>query len=450
MNKNSLSIEYRNVAELLAYSGNLRNHNRAQKRKILACLKKFGQVLPIAIDPNNVVIDGHAVLKAWEELGNDQIAVIVVRGRNPDDIRALRLALNRISEEAKWNQPALRTELKGLIEISYDMSITGFDQVEIDMVLATDDSPSGAVEDVPPEPDPSTPAVSKLGDLWILGTHRIICGDSRNAATLALLMGSTSAQMVFTDPPYNLAVRTISGLGKHKHREFAMASGEMLPPQFTGFLQTTLGTTMLHVKDGGLAYVCMDWKHQRELLTAADNLGLRQMNLCVWAKTNPGMGSFYRSSHELIHIFKKGDAPHVNNWELGKKGYSRSNVWHYRGMNVPGAERDELLALHPTVKPLALVSDAIKDVTHRNDVVLDSFLGSGTTVIAAEITGRRCYGVELDPLYVDTVIRRWQAQTGGQAVLAGTKTTFDELEERGSQTQQLLLPPPAHSSDEEN
>ena len=206
---------------------------------------------------------------------------------------------------------------------------------------------------------------------------------------------------------------------------------------------------MLHVKDGGLAYVCMDWKHQRELLTAADNLGLRQMNLCVWAKTNPGMGSFYRSSHELIHIFKKGDAPHINNFELGKSGRSRSNVWNYRGMNIPGSERDELLALHPTVKPRALVADAIKDVTRRNDVVLDPFLGSGTTVIAAEDTGRRCYGVELDPLYADTIIRRWQSHTGGQAVLAGARITFDALEERGSEMQQLLLPPPTHSSDEE-
>lgn len=449
MNKNSLFIEYRNVAELLAYPGNLRVHNRSQKRKLRACLQKFGVVTPIIINDDNVVVDGHAVLKEWTELGNDQIPVVVVRGRGSLDVRALRLALNRIPQDAKWNQPQLKAEVQDFLEIAYDVSITGFDQVEIDMVLATDDVPSGAVEDAPPRPNPNALAVSKLGDLWILGKHRITCGDSRNAATLARLMGSTAAQMVFTDPPFNVPVRTISGLGKHKHREFEMASGEMTRDEFTLFLQTFLEGALVHLRDGGLAYVCMDWKHQWELLTAADNLGLRQMNLCVWSKTTPGMGSFYRSSHELIHIFKKGDAPHVNNFELGKNGRSRSNVWTYRGMNVPGAERDELLALHPTVKPRALVADAIKDVTRRNDVVLDPFLGSGTTVIAAEDTGRRCYGIELDPLYIDTAIRRWQAHTGGEAILAGTETTFDELEEKGRQTQQLLLPPPAPTSNEE-
>ncbi len=449
MSKNSLSIEYRDVSDLKEYGGNPRAHNRAQRRKLHVCLEKFGQIAPIIIDDKNVVIDGHAVLKAWAALGNDQIAVVVVRGRDEADVKALRLALNRISEDTKWNPTQLKAEIEGLVKIQYDLSVTGFEQVEIDMTLATDVMPSGAVEDGVPAPNPSALAITKPGNLWLLGPHRIICGDSRSPHTLTRLMGSTAAQMVFTDPPYNVQIQSISGLGKHKHREFAMASGEMTRSQFTTFLQSFFDSTILHVADGGLIYVCMDWKHQRELLTAADNLGLQQLNLCVWAKSNPGMGTFYRSAHELIHIFKKGAAPHINNFELGKKGYSRANVWNYRGMNVPGAERDELLALHPTVKPLALVVDAIKDVTHRNAVVLDPFLGSGTTIIAAEATGRCGHGVELDPLYVDTAIRRWQSRTGEQAVLAGTNMTFDELEEQSFRSEQLLLPPPSRSSDEE-
>jgi DNA modification methylase len=447
MNKNSLSTDYRNTAELKAYEGHLRIHNRAKRRKLQACLRRFGQITPIIIDQDNVVIDGHAVLEEWTKLGNDQIAVVVARGHNPADIRALRLALNRIPQEAKWNEPNLRAEIQGLIEIAYDVSLTGFDQVEIDMVLSIDEPRSGAVEIAPPQLNPAATAVSKLGNIFLLGPHRVLCGDARDEVALARLMSSAKAHMVFTDPPYNVAVSTVSGLGKNKHREFVMGSGEFSRVEFYGFLKASLYVTTSHLVDGGLAYVCMDWKHQIELLTAADSLGLRQMNLCVWAKSNPGMGSFYRSSHELVHIFKKGEAPHTNNFELGKQQRSRSNVWNYRGMNVPGAERDELLAMHPTVKPLALVADAIKDVTHRSSIVLDPFLGSGTTVIAAEVTGRICYAVELDPLYVDTAIRRWQSHTGCEAVLEGTRTTFNELEERSSQ--QLLLPPPEQSSGEE-
>ena len=237
-------------------------------------------------------------------------------------------------------------------------------------------------------------------------------------------MNGASAQVAFTDPPYNVA---ISGfvVGKGRHREFAFASGEMAKPEFTSFLAEALDGVAGAMMDGAVAFVCMDWRHIDELLTAIGAVGLTVINLCVWAKTNPGMGSLYRSQHELVFVLKKGDAPHVNNVELGAKGRSRSNVWTYRGMSSFGSERDELLGSHPTVKPTLLVADAIKDVSHRGDLVFDPFLGSGTTLIAAHRTGRRCYGVELDALYVDVIVRRWQAETGRSAVLEATGETFE-------------------------
>jgi DNA modification methylase len=234
--------------------------------------------------------------------------------------------------------------------------------------------------------------------------------------------------MVFTDPPYNVAIAGhVSGLGHVQHAEFPMASGEMSEAAFTAFLTTILARIETHSADGAIAYVCIDWRHLYELLTAGRATGLALKNLCVWAKTNAGMGTFYRSQHELVAVFKVGTAPHINSFELGQFGRRRTNVWTYPGVNSFGAGRDAALSMHPTVKPVALVADTIKDCSKRNGLILDPFLGSGTTVIAAEITGRRAAGLELDPRYVDCVIRRWQQATGDAAVLAASEETFEAV-----------------------
>lgn len=429
MTKNAITTEYRKIADLKPYFNSPRVHDRAQRQKARKLLERFGQVVPIIIDPDGVIVDGHLIVEELKALGHDEVATVTVRNRNPAEIKALRLALNRLPQEAKWDDERLKVEFSELLEIGFDLSFTAFDQVEIDMTLSLDEPTSAVVEDAPPTVDPLAVPVSRPGDLWVLGHHRVICGDARDRAVIATLMGTEAAQMMFTDPPYNLKIDGhVSGLGNQRHREFAMASGEMSRAEFTAFLADFLMAALPVMVGGAVLFACMDWKHLPELFSAVEQVRLTPLNMCVWAKTNAGMGTFYRSQHEIVLAVKKGSAPHINNFELGKKGRSRSNLWSYRGMNVVGQERDDLLKLHPTVKPVALVADAIKDVSHRGGIVLDPFLGSGTTLIAAESTGRRCCGVEFDPLYCDLIIRRWADHTGASAVLEPTGESFEQRE----------------------
>jgi len=430
MSTNQLEIKYRKILDLKPYANTPRIHNRAKRRKLDKLLRRFGQISPIITDGQGGIVDGHLVVELLKEIGHEEVATVDVHSDDPAEIRAIRLALNRVAQEVKWDDTRLKTEFQELLDIGFDMSFTGFDQVEIDMTLSIDDPTSAVTEDAPPAVDPDAVAVSRSGDLWLLGDNRVLCGDARDPAAMAKLFAGQVAQMIMCDPPYNVPIDgNVSGLGSNHHREFAMASGEMTRSQFTDFLAEFLATACTVLADGAIIYVCMDWKHLPELFTATERAGLTPMNLCVWAKTNAGMGTFYRSQHEMVLAAKYGTAPHINNFELGKKGRSRSNLWTYRGMNVPGQERDDLLKLHPTVKPVALVADAIKDVSHRGSIVLDSFLGSGTTLIAAETTGRRCYGIEYDALYVDLIVRRWMDHTGGTAMLSGTGETFEQREE---------------------
>ncbi|BBI98696.1 methyltransferase [Ferrigenium kumadai] len=430
MTTNELEIKYRKILDLKPYANSPRIHNRAKRQKLDKLLRRFGQIAPIITDGEGGIVDGHLVVELLKEIGHEKVATVEVCTNDPAEIRAIRLALNRVAQDAKWDNARLMTEFQELLDIGFDMSFTGFDQVEIDMTLSMEEPTSAITEDAPPAVDPDAVAVTRPGDLWVLGGNRVLCGDARDPAAMAHLFDGQTAQMVMCDPPYNVPiVGNVSGLGANHHREFAMASGEMTSIQFTDFLADFLTTACTVLADGAILFICMDWKHLPELFTATGRAGLTPMNLCVWAKTNAGMGTFYRSQHEMVLAAKHGTAPHINNFELGKKGRSRSNLWTYRGMNVPGQERDDLLKLHPTVKPVALVADAIKDVSHRGSIVLDSFLGSGTTLIAAETTGRRCYGIEYDPLYVDLIVRRWMDHTGGTAMLSGTGETFEHREE---------------------
>lgn len=430
MTRNSIAIEYRKVVDLKPYENSPRVHPPSQRRKAEAILERHGMIAPILIDEQDRVVNGHLVLDAWKALGNTEIPVIVVKTRSRDDIRAIHLGFNRLAEDTKWDRIKLKAEFEALIEVGYDLELTGFENVEIDQELAVEDPSTGVVEDAPKAVDPNSAAISRFGDLYFAGKHQFLCGDARDGAAIGRLLQAELARAILTDPPYNVKIDgNVSGLGKASHREFAMASGEMSSVAFEGFLHSFLMGTTAYLVDGGLVYTFMDWRHLPELFAAYDRAGLTPMNLCVWAKTNAGMGTFYRSQHEMVLIGKHGTAPHTNNFELGKKGRSRSNLWTYRGMNVVGRERDELLKVHPTVKPVAMFADILKDVTAPGEIVLDPFLGSGTTVIAAEETGRRCFGIELDPLYVDAIIRRFEDFTGQPVVHAETGLSFDRLRE---------------------
>jgi DNA modification methylase len=330
---------------------------------------------------------------------------------------------------AGYDRPALGLELQDLSVLlandNLDFSLTGFDPAELD-ALAAD------LNDSEREPDDEIPAVtskavSRPGDLWLLGNrHRLLCEDSRKADYGRLMKGALAA-MVFADPPYNVSIPKIVGRGRTKHRNFAMASAEMSPAAFTNFLVEGFTPAVEHSQDGALHYICMDWRHYGELLDAGSQLYEELLNVVVWCKTNGGQGSFYRSQHEEVFVFRVGPASHLNNVQLGRYGRNRSNVWTYAGANTFRAGRMADLNSHPTIKPVALVADAVRDCTRRNDVVLDPFVGAGTTILAAERVGRRAYGIEIDPLYVDVAVKRWQTATKADAILDGVGKTFDEI-----------------------
>jgi DNA modification methylase len=408
---------------------NSRTHTNKQIGQIAASIRRFGWTYAILVDEHSTIIAGHGRHLAAIELGLTQVPVHVLTGLNEAEKRALMLADNKIAANAGWDREVLARELGELStllpEIDLDIEITGFAPAEIDTLLGDLVDLELDPADTPPEP--AKEAVSQRGDLWLLGNHRLLCGDACREIDVRALMGDTRAAMIFADMPYNLAVKAIVGRGKIKHREFAAASGEMSPDQFVKFLTKWMRLAAQFSTEGSVHYACIDWRHLTEILRASQGIYGAPKNLVVWAKTNAGQGSFYRSQHELIFLFKNGDAPHLNNIELGKHGRNRSNLWSYAGVNSFRAGRMDELGVHPTVKPVAMVADAMRDCTRRGDVVLDPFLGSGTTILAAERVGRRGYGLEIDPLYVDVAIRRWQSFTGKDAILAKTGQTFDEV-----------------------
>lgn len=414
---------------------NPRQHSKRQVRQIAQSIQSFGFNVPVLIDRNCKVLAGYGRVLAARSLGWRELPTVCLEHLSEGQSRAFMIADNRLAETSVWDDRLLAEMLNGLskADLNFDIEATGFSMGEIDLRIeglsgnANNDDDSADIL-----PDSNAQAfVSNSGDLWLLGHHRVLCADALEARSYALLLGNDHATMTFTDPPYNVKIAGhASGLGQIQHREFAMAAGEMTQAQFTGFLTLATKHIVQHSVDGSIHYICMDWRHAREMLAAGDSSFSELKNICVWAKHNAGMGSFYRSQHELIFVYKAGRSSHRNNIELGQHGRHRSNIWNYPGTNCFGRATDEghLLGLHPTVKPVRLVADAILDCSARGEIILDPFLGSGTTVIAAERTGRRCYGTEIDPLYVDTIIRRWQAYTGGQAQHADTRQFFNSLE----------------------
>ena len=427
-------IVYRPVDQLKLDPANPRRHSKKQVRQIANSIELFGFIVAILTDRYGNVIAGHGRLLAAKLLGITEVPTLCLDHLTSAQARAFMIADNRLTENSVWDDRLLAEQLKelSLLGLDFDIEVTGFDMGEIDLRIASLDEPcdpSDDPADVLPE-SPTSPPVSKIGDLWQLNQHRVFCGNALDAAAFAALMSDDRAAMVFTDPPYNVPIDGhASGLGAIHHRPFPMASGEMDRPEFTAFLGAAFRNLAEFSIDGSLHYVCMDWRHIEEVMAGGREVYPELKNVVVWVKDNPGMGSFYRSGHEFVFVFKNGRSAHRNNVQLGGFGRNRSNVWRYPGANsfARGGAEGNLLALHPTVKPVALVADAILDCSARGDIVLDAFLGSGTTVIAAERTGRRCYGLELDPAYVDTIVRRWQALTGGTARHAASGRTFDDL-----------------------
>jgi len=428
----SLFVEYLPIDAIQIDPRNPREHSDKQIKQIARSIKSFGFNVPPIINRSNRVLAGHGRLLAAKSIGLNEIPVIRLDDLSEAQARAFAIADNRLCENATWDERLLGEIFVELAALNLDFGLedTGFTMGEIDLRIEglSLESKPDALDEIPDVPD--HPPITQPGDLWLLGKHRIVCGNALEKASFEALMQDEQANLVFTDPPYNVAI--LGHVTGQDHREFAMASGEMTEAEFTTFLTKSLQLLAAHSHPGSIHYICMDWRHVSEIMSAGNQAYSDLKNICVWVKDKGGMGSLYRSQHELVFVFKHGTAPHRNNIELGKYGRYRTNVWNYPGANTLSRKSGEenLLALHPTVKPVALIADAILDCSARGDIVLDSFLGSGSTLLAAERVGRICYGMEIDPLYVDTAIRRWQAHSGDSAIHAESGQRFDELASR--------------------
>jgi DNA modification methylase len=422
------------IGNLIPDPDNPRKHGRAQIRAIARSIEAFGFNAPILVDKKNKIVAGHGRHEAAILLGIDKVPVILLDHLTPSQAKAYMLADNKLTDRSTWDDPKLAIQLKELSDLvlDFDIEAIGFEPPEIDLRIQSLDS---ALEEADDQFELATgPVVSRTGDLWLLGSHRLYCGSALDATSYDALSDGEKAAAAITDAPYNLRIDGhVSGNGRTTHREFAMASGEMSEADFTDFLHQTFQRISAYCRDGALIYSFMDWRHMSEILAAGRTASLDLLNLCVWAKTNGGMGSLYRSRHELVFVFKSGHDPHTNNIQLGRFGRNRSNVWYSPGANSFARNSPKKqLESHPTVKPIALVADAMLDCTKRNDIVIDPYLGSGTTILAAERTGRRCHAIEIDGRYVDTAIKRWEQLTKQEAKDINGKTFAQTGTDRGA------------------
>jgi DNA modification methylase len=425
-----IQVQYRAVADLALDSRNPRQHPQRQVKQIADSIREFGFLAPVVIDDTNQVVIGHGRVLAAKSLGMPSIPVIEIRHLSKKQLKAFRIADNKLAQHAHWDERLLAEnflELKEL-DVEFDLSITGFSLPEIDLALHRLDD---AKHEEPFNEDDALTGVPvcRQGDVWKLGGHLLYCGDATSEASFDILMREQLAQVAFIDPPYNVPIDgDVSGNGKVRHREFAQGIGELKEDKFAQFLRTCCGLLAKYSTDGAIHYVCMDWRHTADLLAAGNDVYSELKSIAVWVKDNPGMGSLYRSQHEFVFVFKSGTGRHINNIEVGKHGRNRSNVWRYDGASPQPRTGNNLLALHPTAKPVDLVADVLLDCSERDAIVLDCFLGSGTTLLAAERTGRFCRGIELDPLHVDTAIRRWQKLTSKDAFRLLDRRPFRDIE----------------------
>lgn len=446
--RSTRQLYHLSIALIRSDPQNPRKHSKRQIRQIARSIETFGFNVPVLVDKNSQLIAGHGRLEACKLLGWTEVPALCLDHLTPHQARAYNIADNALTDNSTWDDGLLAFHLKELsaVDLDFQLDVIGLDMGEIDVrIHGLDDVKVESKADAADEFDVATgQPVSQLGDLWILDKHRILCGDSTQSDSYKLLMDGKLATMVFADPPYNVKINGhVSGKGAIQHREFSMAAGEMTPWEFTAFLKSVFEHAANHSLPGSIHFQCMDFRHMREMLDAGLAVYDELKNLCVWSKNTGGMGSMYRSRHELVFVFKHGLEPHINNVELGRHGRYRTNVWEYKSINSTRKSTDEgdLLAMHPTVKPVRLVADVILDCSRRGDIVLDNFIGSGSTLIAAQRVGRVCYGIELDPLYVDTAIRRWQADTGLDAVLASTGQTFTQYQAQRAREREWNDPP---------
>ncbi|MDX2142034.1 MAG: DNA modification methylase [Rhodospirillaceae bacterium] len=434
-------VERRKIADLKFFPHPLQHHPDKDIAKISRAYEAYGEVLPVLIDEESRVLDGEARIKALQQLGYDDVTVVQIAHLTPAQKGAFRIAVNNLGKLADLDPAAVAIQLSNIaaLDPAFDYETTTLDMAEIDILLeyGSELSAGGKTETVA-MPDRTLPPVTRVGQVVLLGSHRLLCGNALESGSYEKLLLGACAQMCVTDMPYNVPVSGhVCGLGKVQHREFAMASGEMSAEEFTTFMARALGHIISVCQQAAIIFAFMDWRHIQELLAAAVQVQLEYKNLCVWSKTNAGMGAFYRSQHELIGVFKNGVGKHVNNFGLGEKRY-RTNVWTAPGVNTfrPGRMRD--LEAHPTCKPTSLYADMMLDCSKRGGLIIDPFAGSGTIFLAAERTGRIASGIELDPAYCDVAIQRWQDLTGDSARYEDSGLSFNELRRR--QRAPRLLP----------
>lgn len=406
----SSKIIMRRAADLLPRPDNPRTHSRKQLKLISDSIRRFGFTNPVLIDADNRIVAGHARVEAAKQLGMQEVPTILLGHLTPAELKAYVITDNRSAELAGWDYELLSLNLEEIekLDIDLDLTLTGFDAHEIEMVQARPGEKGGAAEKPVPEPDTRGPSTSELGDVWLIGNqHMLVHGDARDRNCYRTLLGGSRADLVITDCPWNLPIQGhVSGLGKARHDEFVMASGEMTRKEFRQFLADFMHQLSLATRSGSVHYLFIDWRHVADMIDIGETIYNQMLNLAVWAKTNGGMGSFYRAQHELVVIFRNGKRTHLNNIALGVNGRNRSNLWTYAGANTFGAQRAAELEMHPTVKPVAMLADAIKDASQPGDLVLDCFAGSGSLLMAAHETGRRARLIELAPVYVDVILRR--------------------------------------------
>jgi DNA modification methylase len=422
-------IEYAHPAQFRPHPCNTNEHSKKQKEFLKSAIAQLGFINPVLVNDSLQVVAGHLRVEVAQELRLDAIPYIRLSHLSPTELRALMIGDNAIASHSKLNDGLLADELSELMPLlaaeGHDVSLLGIEAAEIDLLLGN----HADIEQDPDDelPEPSKTIVSTLGDLWVLGDHVIRCGDAKSQNDYAELMGRERATVIVSDPPYNLPTRSFQGRGKIRHANFVEAFGEMSPEEFTDFLTAAFSLAGKYSRDGALHYYFGDWRHAAEYIAAGKAVFSEFKNLIVWNKTSPGQGSLYKSQHELVFLFKNGRAPHVNNVELGRHGRNRSNIWVFSGANSFRKDRLKELSLHPTVKPIAMIADALKDASRRGDIVLDPFAGSGSTLLAAERVGRRARVMDLDPQFVDVTVRRWQDFTRRDGILRATGQTFDEV-----------------------
>jgi DNA methylase len=437
---NSMAVERVAIDSLSAAEPPVRHHPKKQLQKLCRSLAAYGQVMPILVTPGGKIIDLELVWRALKANGATHVDVIVIRDKSPEEIKALRLMLNRSAMDAVWDNENLRKVLQDLIDLDFDLELTGFDPPEIDYHIDLD-LPHGNVEENGSDiPAVEVKAVSSLGSIWALGDHRIGCGNATDHPFVSRVLAGRLAHVSFVDPPYNIPVHGfISGKGSHRHREFVAGAGELSTKEYFALIRDSLSVLKICSLPTALIYACIDWRHVMEMTVAGRACGMPLYQIITWVKSNAGMGGVYRNQSEFICIFRTGEETPLDNVELGRRGRNRTNVWNYPGMSSFGKGRDELLGMHPTVKPVSMIADALRDVTRRGDVVLDTFAGVGSVLMAAQETGRICCCVELDRLYVDLAVRRWQNATGREAVRLQTGESFNSIAQR------LLDAPPESS-----